>query len=110
VFKSKALNGKHASGMHAPYGYVPSTVDKFTWVIDEPAAVIVKEIFQMRLSGVQLSTIAQSLWDRGIKTPPLTKQSGMVAIPELSSNIPTLIGRTVRLEIFSPTESIREML
>ncbi len=39
---------------HAPYGYVKGTDEKKLPVIDEPAASVVRRIFEMRASGVKI--------------------------------------------------------
>ena len=46
VFKSKGESGKPLTS-NPPYGYMKDPNDKYKWIIDEPAAKIVKRIFQM---------------------------------------------------------------
>lgn len=72
VFKQKALNGRHSNSV-APYGYKPSTDDKFVWDIDEPAAEVVKDIFNMCISGMGPKYIAKELGKRGLKIPLIYK-------------------------------------
>jgi len=72
VFKQKALNGKHSNSV-APYGYKPSADDKFVWDIDEPAAEVVKDIFNMCISGMGPKYIAKELGERGLKIPLIYK-------------------------------------
>lgn len=72
VFKQKALNGKHSNSV-APYGYKPSADDKFVWDIDEPAAEVVKDIFNMCISGMGPKYIAKELGKRGLKIPLIYK-------------------------------------
>ena len=50
VAEANAKAGKYRS-THAPYGYVKGTGDKCLPVIDEPAASVVRSIFEMRASG-----------------------------------------------------------
>jgi DNA invertase Pin-like site-specific DNA recombinase len=72
VLKSKAMNGQHASSQ-APYGYQPSKEDKFIWEIDEPAAEVVRMIFQMAVGGMGPKLIADALRDKGYKVPTIHK-------------------------------------
>ena len=36
----------------APYGYKKSPEDKNKWIVDEPATEIVRQIFQLSISGL----------------------------------------------------------
>ena len=45
----------------AVYGYKKADDDKEKWVIDEPAAQIVRRIFEMFLSGISSIKIAETL-------------------------------------------------
>ena len=51
------------------YGYRKSKTEKGKLVIDPMAAPIVREIFEMRLSGMELSQITRNLNDRKIPCP-----------------------------------------
>ena len=51
------------------YGYKPSPENKHKMVIDEPAAEIVREIFDAVISGKSTSEIAANLNARGVPTP-----------------------------------------
>ena len=68
VFKSKGESGKPLTS-NPPYGYMKDPNDKYKWIIDEPAAKIVKRIFQMCLSGMGPSQIAKKLTAEKILTP-----------------------------------------
>lgn len=68
VFKNKAKSGKHANGQ-APYGYMASDTDKFVWIVDEPAAEVVREIYKLCVDGMGLTAIGNTLQARGIKNP-----------------------------------------
>jgi len=68
VMLAKAQSGKHHNSL-APYGYKPSKDDPFTWDIDEPAAEIVREVFQMCIDGMGTSTIANALRERNLDRP-----------------------------------------
>ena len=52
-----------------PYGYKPSPENKHKMIIDEPAAEIVREIFDAVIAGKSTSEIAANLNARGIPTP-----------------------------------------
>ena len=64
----KAQAGKHLSN-RCPYGYRKSEEDKDQWVIDEEAADVVREIYQMALEGLTATAIAKSLTQEQIPTP-----------------------------------------
>lgn len=68
VFKSKGESGKPLTS-NPPYGYIKAPNDKYKWIIDEPAAKIVKRIFQMCLSGMGPSQIAKKLTAEKVLTP-----------------------------------------
>ena len=51
------------------YGYKPSPENKHKMVIDEPAAEIVREIFNAVIDGKSTSEIAANLNARGVPTP-----------------------------------------
>lgn len=50
VWQSKANNGKRVSST-VPFGYVKDSIDKEKWLIDEPAAEIVRKIYDLCLAG-----------------------------------------------------------
>ena len=68
VFKSKGESGKPLT-TNPPYGYMKDPNDKYKWLIDEPAAEIVKRIFKMCVSGMGPSQIAKKLTAEKILTP-----------------------------------------
>ena len=68
VFKSKGESGKPLTS-NPPFGYMKSPDDKYQWIIDEPAAEIVKRIFKMCVSGMGPSQIANRLSTEKIPTP-----------------------------------------
>jgi DNA invertase Pin-like site-specific DNA recombinase len=70
VFKAKAQSGKHHNSI-APYGFKPSSDDPFVWDIDEPAAEVVREIFQMCIGGMGTKAIALALRERGLDRPSI---------------------------------------
>lgn len=72
VMKSRALAGEHLTGV-PPFGYMRDPNDKKKWIIDEPCAAIVREIFALYLSGNSLYGIAGVLNQRGVASPCVHK-------------------------------------
>ena len=68
VWKSKAENGERVSAT-VPYGYTKSEDDPKQWVIDEPAAKVVRHIFALCLAGLGPLKIAKQLEAEEILTP-----------------------------------------
>ena len=68
VFQSKGKSGKPLT-TNPPFGYMKSPDDKYQWIIDEPAAQIVKRIFKMCVSGMGPSQIANKLSADKVPTP-----------------------------------------
>lgn len=68
IWKSKAENGERVSST-IPYGYKKSDHDPKQWVIDEPAAAVVKHIFSLCLAGLGPMKIARRLEEEQILTP-----------------------------------------
>lgn len=68
VFKAKGNSGKPLT-TNPPYGYLKDPEDKNHWIVDEVAAPIVKDIFNMCVAGKGPSQIAKSLMSKGIPTP-----------------------------------------
>ena len=66
--KSKGESGKPLTS-NPPFGYMKSPDDKYQWIIDEPAAEIVKRIFKMCVSGMGPSQIANKLSAEKVPTP-----------------------------------------
>ena len=60
VWQSKADNGKRISST-VPYGYVRDAEDKEKWLIDEPAAIVVRKIFDLCANGFGPLQIAKRL-------------------------------------------------
>lgn len=52
-----------------PFGYKKSPEDKNKWIVDEPAAEVVRQIFQMSVSGLGPTQIAKKLCSDGVMTP-----------------------------------------
>ena len=68
VWKSKAEHGKRVSAA-VPYGYKKSPEDREKWLIDEPAAEVVRKIFHLCLAGRGPSQIARDLEREKFLTP-----------------------------------------
>lgn len=60
VWQSKADNGKRVSST-VPFGYMKDPNDKEKWLIDEPAAEVVRKIYALCLAGRGPSQIARQL-------------------------------------------------
>lgn len=67
-------NGKFVNPF-AVYGYKKDSEDKHKLVIDEPAAVVVKDIFIKKLMGFSMSAIANILNAEGVPSPYEYKKS-----------------------------------
>ena len=68
VFKSKGESGKPLT-TNPPFGYMKNPDNKDKWIIDEPAAEIVRRIFKMCVSGLGPSQIAKQLKSDEVMTP-----------------------------------------
>jgi DNA invertase Pin-like site-specific DNA recombinase len=76
-FKVKQLNGEFI-GAFASYGYIKDSNNKNKLIIDPYAAKIVKEIFDLFISGKSKSMIAKILNKKGVACPSeYKKQNGM---------------------------------
>ena len=71
AMRSKQKKGEYISCF--TYGYKPSPENKHKMVIDEPAAEIVREVFNAIIAGKTTSEVAANLNDRGIPTPQAYK-------------------------------------
>ena len=68
VWQSKAEHGERVSPT-VPFGYKKSETYKKQWVIDEPAAEIVRKIYALCLAGLGPSQIARQLEKEQILVP-----------------------------------------
>lgn len=73
VFDMKRRNGEHI-GSFAAYDYLKDPNDKNALVVDEEAAGVVRDIFQMFLDGMSKNAIVRHLNDHGVLCPALYKQ------------------------------------
>lgn len=68
VLKSKGESGISLAN-NVPYGYKKDETDKTKWIIDEPSAEVVKEIYNLFIQGHGTFEIARILTERNIMTP-----------------------------------------
>ena len=68
VWKSKADNGERVSAA-VPFGYMKSLDNPKQWIIDEPAAKVVRYIFESCLAGLGPMKIARRLENEEIVCP-----------------------------------------
>ena len=68
VLYAKKKSGQYLTA-YAPYGYRKSDEDKHRLVVDEEAAAVVREIYQMRYSGMAYGKIAAVLNKKDILSP-----------------------------------------
>ena len=68
VWKSKADKGERVSST-VPYGYKKSEDDPKQWIVDEPAARVVRRIFGLCIEGLGPMKIARRLEDDEILNP-----------------------------------------
>ena len=73
VFDMKRRNGEHI-GSFAAYGYLKDPNDKNALVVDEEAAGVVRDIFQMFLDGMSKNAIVHYLNDHGVLCPAAYKR------------------------------------
>lgn len=73
VFRQKMKAGQYLGGF-APYGYDKDPEDKYKFVIDEPAACVVRQIYGLFLSGYSIKSICSILEDDNIPGPSLYKK------------------------------------
>ena len=77
VLEASQRSGKYTSGIY-PYGYIAGTDNERSAIIDEPAAEVVRRIFDMRIQGYSPYRIARILSDEGVANPTnyRTKKDG----------------------------------
>ena len=68
VWKAKAAKGERVSPV-VPFGYKKEGEKSRQWIIDEPAAAIVRYIFSLFLDGVSMHHIALRLEEEKIQNP-----------------------------------------
>lgn len=84
VKKAKGLAGERTNP-HTPYGYIKNPENPKEWLVDEEAAAVVREIFNLCVQGNGPTQIANILTERKILTPSAyalnkgTKRAGFIA-------------------------------
>ena len=68
IIEANAKAGKYRTNC-APYGYVKGTDEKKLPIVDEPAASVVRRIFEMRSQGISPRHIADMLNEEHIPIP-----------------------------------------
>ena len=68
VWKNKAANGKRVSSS-VPFGYLKNPQDKEDWLVDEPAAEVVRKIYALCLDGRGPLQIAKQLEQEKVLIP-----------------------------------------
>ena len=68
IFKSRMKDGMRCSGS-IPYGYKRKPDDKQTLIVDEPAAEVVRKIFDLCIAGFGPTQIAKKLKAEKVFTP-----------------------------------------
>ena len=68
VMQSKGMSGKPLT-TNPPFGYMKSPDNKDEWIVDEPAAKIVRKIFDLCVSGLGPTQIAKRLKAEKVLTP-----------------------------------------
>lgn len=68
VTRAKGNGGKPLTNL-PPYGFMKDPQDKNKWLIDEPAAAVVRRIFQMAMEGVGPFQIARALSQEKVEKP-----------------------------------------
>lgn len=74
VMRAKGESGKYLSTI-LPFGYMKNPDDKTKWIVDEPAAEVIKRIFKMCLEVYEPSQISKMLEADKILTPASYWQS-----------------------------------
>lgn len=68
VMQSKGMAGIPLT-TNPPFGYMKNPDNKKEWIVDEPAAEVVRRIFDMCISGLGPAQIAKRLKAEGVMTP-----------------------------------------
>ena len=68
VFKSKGMSGAPLT-TNPPFGYMKNPENTKEWIVDEPAAKVVRKIFNLCIEGLGPSQIAKRLKAEEIMTP-----------------------------------------
>jgi len=78
VLRAKQERGEYI-GNWAPYGYLKSPEDKHKLIVDKETALVVRQIFEYRLVGLNYTSIARKLRESGVPTPSRYRfEKGMI--------------------------------
>lgn len=79
-------------GAWAAYGYQKDPQDKHRLVVDEPAAAVVRQMFQWKAAGLGNGAIARRLSQQGVPSPSAYRYAlGLVKQPKLAA-VPWRVG------------------
>ena len=112
VFRAKGESGKPLCTT-PPYGYLKDPADKDHWIIDEEAAAVVREIFQMCMNGMGPTTIAHALSARMIPVPSEHYRLKGITVPSKPPNNPyrwqetTITGILKRMDYLGHTVNFK---
>lgn len=81
VFKAKGQSGKPLC-TNVPYGYRKDPNDKTQWIVDDEAAKVVREIFQLCVAGYGPMQICKELMKRGYRNPTAHAKANGITIPD----------------------------
>ena len=99
VFKAKGMSGKHLTGT-VIYGYLWDE-DRNYWIVDEEAAAVVRQIFQLTMDGFGPYQISQLLKQQKIEIPSVLRSTVSMRVPS-SPLFPICSGRlliTLRITV-----------
>ena len=82
VFKSKGMSGAPLT-TNPPFGYLKDPEDKNSWIVDEDAAKIVRQIFAWCVDGLGPTQIAKRLKVAKVPTPTEHSASAEIAASRL---------------------------
>jgi len=68
TFRERQSKGEFL-GAHVPYGYSRPDDGTYNLVVDEEAALVIRQIYQWKVEGLSDTTIARRLNDMGIPSP-----------------------------------------
>ena len=103
VFKKKMEDGQFL-GAFAPYGYKKDPYDRHKMIVDEEAAKVVNQIFNLYLEGYSIKRIGYILTESRIPIPTIYKQSLGTTYKNPNSN-----SATSKSGVWGPT-TIRNIL
>jgi DNA invertase Pin-like site-specific DNA recombinase len=96
VFQAKGNDGKPLT-TNVIYGFKKSPDDKNKWLIDEPAAEVVRKIYKLALNGMGAYQIARQLSEENIPRPAVHNalRDGATYTPQGKRDVNVWRGGTV---------------